>query len=94
MASDHRMRQAGDQSFLQKPAGARIKNAEHFRGSWVLHAAWDPNSLLTCRAFFPQEQGLKANNSKELSMCFTEVSRGTVGGEGWALEAGPTGTVI
>lgn len=47
----------------------------------------DPNSLLTCHAFFPQEQGLKANNSKELSMCFTEVSRGMVGG--WVLEAGP-----
>lgn len=24
----------------------------------------------------PQEQGLKANSSKELSMCFTEVSGG------------------
>lgn len=29
----------------------------------------------------PQEQGLKANNSKELSMCFTEVSEGLSGGE-------------
>ena len=28
----------------------------------------------------PQEQGLKANNSKELSMCFTEVSEGQSGG--------------
>lgn len=29
--------------------------------------------------FLPQEQGLKANDSKELSMCFTEVSRGKAG---------------
>lgn len=34
----------------------------------------------------PQEQGLKANNSKELSMCFTEVSEGQSGGGGGAGE--------
>lgn len=38
----------------------------------------------------PQEQGLKANNSKELSMCFTEVSEGQ--SEGWVQ--GPEGGVF
>lgn len=100
MASDHRMLQAGDQSFLQKTAGVRLKKCGAFQRKQgascctesvksimylVLNGAssklqrQDPNSPLTCRAFFPQEQGMKANNSKELSMCFTEVSRGIVG---------------
>ncbi|OBS73025.1 hypothetical protein A6R68_12407 [Neotoma lepida] len=33
--------------------------------------------ITTCTSI--QEQGLKTNSSKELSMCFTEVSRGTMG---------------
>lgn len=45
----------------------------------------DPSSLVPS---LPQEQGLKANSSKELSMCFTEVSGAECGGAGaWSWEA-------
>lgn len=39
----------------------------------------DPSLLVLS---LPQEQGMKVNSSKELSMCFTEVSGGRVGSAG------------
>ena len=41
--------------------------------AWPETQPCDPPLLVPS---LPQEQGLKANNSKELSMCFTEVSEG------------------
>lgn len=64
---------------------------------WQGHGRWasseyqdklscgDPSSLVPS---LPQEQGLKANSSKELSTCFTEVSgAGCAGAGAWPREA-------
>lgn len=55
---------------------ARLRNVgSHLNGdkAWPGTQPCDPPLLAPS---FPQDQGLKANNSQELSMCFTEVSEG------------------